>query len=136
MWHCDRFKSVLTEKGRSPVREEDGAPITDVTECILVYAACEKSDEPNPAAVATKCTQEIAKHSQQLKVNTVVLHSFAHLFVELSAPQVALAVLKDVEQQLRAKGFSVVRTPFGWFNALTIEAKGHPLSCVARQIPV
>jgi threonyl-tRNA synthetase len=28
----------------------------------------------------------------------------------------------------------VVRTPFGWFNTLDIQAKGHPLSRVARVI--
>jgi hypothetical protein len=133
MWHCDHFRSEVTEKGRSPVRE-DGEKITDVAECILVYAACEKTDEANPLSVAAKGVAEVAKHLKQLKVDTVVLHSFAHLFVELSAPQVALDVLKDMERQLAEQGFRVARTPFGWFHELTMKAKGHPLSRVARQL--
>ena len=137
IWHCDSFKSKVTEKGRSPLREEVAEPIIDTGECLLIYAACEKVDEADPPAVIERVTAEIAKFARQFKVDTVVLHSFAHLFVELSSPQTALDILKGtslVEAELRADGFTVFSTPFGWFNTLEIKAKGHPISRVAREI--
>ena len=134
IWHCDSFKSKVMQKGRSPLREEVTEPTIDSGECLLVYAACEKVDEADPPEVIERVTAEIVKLARQLKVETVVLHSFAHLFVELSAPQTALDILKGVEAKLRADGFTVFSTPFGWFNTLEIKGKGHPISRVAREI--
>jgi hypothetical protein len=68
----------------------------------------------------------------QLKVATIILHPFAHLFGELSAPEVAINVLSCTQQALINAGLQTYRTPFGWFNTLQIDAKGHPLSRVAR----
>jgi threonyl-tRNA synthetase len=124
----------MTEKGRSPLREEIGEKIIEAGPCLLVYAACEKCDEADPAAVVERAAAEVSKLARQLKVDTVVVHSFAHLFVELSSPQTALEILKGLEVKLGDDGFAVQRTPFGWFNSLEIKAKGHPISRVAREI--
>jgi threonyl-tRNA synthetase len=72
--------------------------------------------------------------TEQLKVRTVVLHPFAHLFAALSTPEVAIEVLSRTQQELVAAGLCCYRTPFGWFNTLQIDAKGHPLSRVARSV--
>ncbi|MEW5852661.1 MAG: threonyl-tRNA synthetase editing domain-containing protein [Myxococcota bacterium] len=136
MWHLDSFRAEVTEKGRSPIRDEvtDETRVVQAAESLLVYAACEKDDEVDPGAIAQRCTDEIIKLATNLGTRTVILHSFAHLFVELAAPQVAVDVLKDVQARLAAQGYTSLRTPFGWFHTLSIQAKGHPLSRVARQI--
>ncbi len=128
-WHVDRFECRITERGRSPLVEEYDDPATVAEEALLVLASVEKKDESAPGRVADEAAAEIAAHAANLKVQTVVLHPFAHLFGQLSKPAVAVQVLKLVEEGLR-----VVRTPFGWFNTLDIQAKGHPLSRVARTI--
>ncbi|MFQ6076023.1 MAG: threonyl-tRNA synthetase editing domain-containing protein, partial [Candidatus Bathyarchaeia archaeon] len=58
----------------------------------------------------------------------------AHLFGELSTPEVAIKTLMLTEEGLVQHGFKVTRTPFGWFNTLELRAKGHPLSRVARRV--
>ncbi len=136
MWHCDSFRSEVTQRGRSPLSEEVTEPVIETGECLLVYAACEKQDEPSPAAVVDQTCAEVTKLARQLKVKTVVLHSFAHLFVELASAKVALDILKAIESKLRSQGFEVFSTTFGWFNTLDIKAKGHPISRVAREIRV
>ncbi|HSJ52977.1 MAG TPA: threonyl-tRNA synthetase editing domain-containing protein [Anaerolineae bacterium] len=133
-WHVDRFKCRITERGRSPVVEEYDDPETVTGEALLVLVSVEKEDEAAPETVASRAVAEIAAHAGNLKVQTVVLHPFAHLFGQLSKPAVAVQVLKMVEEGLRRRGMDVIRTPFGWFNSLEIEAKGHPLSRVARTI--
>ena len=134
IWHVDRFKCVITERGRSKLVEEYTDSETEVAEALLVLASVEKSDEAAPMSVAAKAADEIANLALTLKAQVIVLHSFAHLFGELSSPQTAIAVLKTTEANLQHKNLKVIRTPFGWFNTLDIQAKGHPLSRVARTI--
>jgi len=69
-----------------------------------VYAAFEKADETDAMAVVQRATAEVTKLARQLKVDTIVLHSFAHLFVELSSPQTALDILKGSEARLQEVG--------------------------------
>lgn len=134
--HVDYFTCTITEKGRSKVFEDldRNSRTTAVNEALLVLASVEKQDEINPEIVSKKAIEEISSLAKQLKVNTIVLHPFAHLFAELSKPEVAIEVLKLVQEELLERGFRVVRTPFGWFNTLELKAKGHPLSRVARII--
>ena len=134
MWHVDSFASRVTKRGRSPLTEEVTQPEIAVGDALLVMASIEKSDEASPDVVAKRTAAEIERHAQQLGVDTVVLHSFAHLFGELARPKVAIQVLDQCEAALKAADFQVEHTPFGWFNTLDLQAKGHPLSRVARTI--
>jgi hypothetical protein len=131
-WHVDCFKCRITEQGRSPLVEEYDDPETTAENALLILASVEKRDEAAPEAVARRAAAEIAAHAASLKVQTIVLHPFAHLFGQLSRPATAVEVLQAIEEGLRAQGLAVTRTPFGWFNTLDIRAKGHPLSRVAR----
>lgn len=132
--HVNSFCCTITTKGRSQVYEEYDDPITRVAEALVVLASVERGDERAPGLVAQRASTEVIKLAAQLKVTTVVLHPFAHLFGELSAPEVAIDVLSRTQQELANAGLRSYRTPFGWFNTLQIDAKGHPLSRVARRV--
>ncbi len=132
--HVNSFCCTITTKGRSRVYEAYADPVTRVDEALVVLASVEKGDEGAPEVVAQRASGEIVALATQLKVSTVVLHPFAHLFAELSAPEVAIDVLGRTQQALLQAGLQSRRTPFGWFNSLQIDAKGHPLSRVARQV--
>ena len=130
--HVNSFCCTITTKGRSKVYEDYEDPVTRVEEALIVLSSVERGDEQAPEVVAKRASEELLKLATQLKVTTVVLHPFAHLFAELSAPEVAIAVLSRTQQELVTAGLLCYRTPFGWFNTLQIDAKGHPLSRVAR----
>ncbi|MFQ6124871.1 MAG: threonyl-tRNA synthetase editing domain-containing protein [Candidatus Heimdallarchaeota archaeon] len=135
MLHVDHFSSSITKRGRRSKLVEDynsNSKTTEVDEALLILASVEKQDESSPVSIAKKIVDEIAQLARQLKVNTIVLHPFAHLFADLSSPDIALATLKRTEEGLVQRGFTVTRTPFGWFNTLELRVKGHPLSRVAR----
>lgn len=134
--HVNSFRCTITTKGRSKVYEDYDDPITTVNEALIVFTSVERGDEHAPDMVARRAATEIAKFAEQLKVTTVVLHPFAHLFAELSAPEVAIDILCRTQQELLQAGLRTYRTPFGWFNSLQIDAKGHPLSRVARIVTV
>lgn len=133
-WHVEEFRSAVTEKGRSPQAEEVSEPTVKVRDALLVFLGVETQDEKNPDEVVQKASDEIARHSQVIGVKNIVIHPFAHLFIELSSPEAAMDILQKLEKKLREMSFVVKRTPFGWFNSLEIKAKGHPLSRIARRI--
>lgn len=133
IWHVDAFTAEPTERGRSKLA--DAAPgAVHVEDGLVVFAACEKADEAEPDAVAERAAAAIVEVAKQLGARSVVLHSFAHLFVELSAPAAAKAILDATQARLEALGYTVGQSAFGWFNRLELKAKGHPLSRIARQI--
>lgn len=133
IWHVDGFRAEPTERGRSKVADSEPRTVV-VGDALVVFAAAEKQDEAGPEAVAERATAAIEDVSRQLGERTVVLHSFAHLFVELSSPATARAILDMIEQRLAADGYTVSQSAFGWFNRLELRAKGHPLSRIARQV--
>lgn len=133
MFHVDAFAAEPSERGRSKVA--DAAPESvSIGEGVVVFAACEKQDEAEPAAVAERAVAAIVDIAQRLGVRTVVLHSFSHLFVELSSAPAARDILDAVQRALEERGYTVSATAFGYFNRFDMRTKGHPLSRVARQV--
>jgi threonyl-tRNA synthetase len=132
--HVNSFCCTITTKGRSRVFEPYDDPVTRVDEALVVLASVEQGDEGAPERVAERAAAEIRQLATQLKVSAVVVHPFAHLFGELSAPEVAIEVLQHTHDALLDAGLDSRRTPFGWFNTLQIDAKGHPISRVARVV--
>jgi threonyl-tRNA synthetase editing subunit len=133
IWHVDAFTAEPTERGRSKLADTAPAAV-HIEDGLVVFAACEKADEAEPDAVAERAAAAIAEVAKQLGARALVLHSFAHLFVELSAPAAAKGILDATQARLEAEGYSVGQSAFGWFNRLDLRAKGHPLSRVARQV--
>ncbi len=133
IWHVDAFAAEPTERGRSKLADETPQPVR-VEEALVIFAASEKADELEPDAVAERAVAALVDVARRLGEQTVVLHSFAHLFVELSTPATAKAILDKMQAKLEAQDYSVQQSAFGWFNRLEMRAKGHPLSRVARQV--
>ena len=133
IWHVDTFAAEPAERGRSPLA--DATPqAARIAEGLVVFAAVEKADEAEPEAVADRAAAAIADVARRLGAHDVVLHSFAHLFVELSSPAAAKQILDATQARLGEQGYAVTQSAFGWFNRLELRAKGHPLSRIARQV--
>ena len=125
----------MTQRGRSEVIEQ----VTDenrekrVENALVLFISMEKADEAN-ASIIDRAVDEIGKILDQLKIQTVVLNPFAHLFGELSSLSYAQDALKTLGEKLAGRGHLVTRIPFGWFNEIEMRAKGHPLSRIGRRI--
>ena len=135
IWHVDSFRSTITEKGRSPFVEEPVETETYVEEALIVFSAVEKSDESDPDKTAREAARTIKKHAKKVGAVNVVVHPFAHLFADLGSPESSIRIMDTVNDLLNERGLNSIRTPFGWFNRLEINAKGHPLSRIARSAP-
>ncbi len=134
-FHVDYFWYRVTQRGRSEVID----PVTDenrekrVENALVLFISMEKVDEENTSIIDRGIAENI-KILAQLKIKTVVLNPFAHLFGELSTLEYAQAALKTLAEKLAGQGYDVVRIPFGWFNEIEMRAKGHPLSRIGRRI--
>lgn len=133
IWHVDAFAAEPAQRGRSVLADAAPQPVR-IAEGLVVFAAVEKADEAEPEAVADRAAAAIADVARRLGAHDVALHSFAHLFVELSSPAAAKQVLDATQSRLAAQGYAVAQSAFGWFNRLELRAKGHPLSRIARQV--
>ncbi|MFX0076612.1 MAG: threonyl-tRNA synthetase editing domain-containing protein [Candidatus Hermodarchaeota archaeon] len=132
-FHVDYFRHKVTKKGRSKVIEEisEENKENQVDDALVLFISMEKSDEVK-TDIIEKGINEIEKITKQLKVSTIVIIPFAHLFGQLSSLEYAFESFKTIESQLKLKDYSVLRLPFGWFNELEMKAKGHPLSRISR----
>ena len=132
-FHVDYFRHKVTEKGRSKVIEEilERNKENQVDNALVIFISMEKSDELK-TEIIEKGINEIEKITKQLKVSTIVIIPFAHLFGQLSSLEYAFESFKKIESLLKLKNYSVLRLPFGWFNELEMKAKGHPLSRISR----
>ncbi|MBD3254312.1 MAG: hypothetical protein GF383_04425 [Candidatus Lokiarchaeota archaeon] len=134
-FHCDYFAYETTDRSRSKISEEltEDNKSGKLENVLVLLISVEKKDETRDELIekSVKTIEEIIK---QLKVNNIVLLSFAHLFGKLSTPKFALKSLKKLDARFSKKGFNVLRPPFGWFNELEFKAKGHPLSRISRKI--
>ncbi|MCL4334289.1 MAG: hypothetical protein M1290_07675 [Candidatus Thermoplasmatota archaeon] len=131
-WHLESFRATPTEKGRSKIVEE--ASTVEAENSLLVFANFERSDEANQGETVSKATNEIVSVCRNLKIGTVILDPFAHLFAEPSTPESAVSMLKSLEASLRGNNLQVKRLAFGMFYELEIKAKGHRYSRIARRI--
>ncbi len=126
------FRAEITERGRSALVEAPEPKVIETDDAVLVLAAAEKSDEPDPGKVGALAGKAIASHARALHVQRVAVLPFAHLFADLATAQAAVDALDALVTTLRSRGLAAERAPFGWFRTLDIRAKGHPLSRVAQ----
>ncbi len=114
---------------------EESAVLTDSqTEALTVFCAVESVDEDDPENVVMQAVAEIDKVADQVKVDNIVIYPYAHLSSDLASPELAVTVLKALETELTAEGFSVKRAPFGWYKSFKLSCKGHPLSELSKTI--
>jgi threonyl-tRNA synthetase len=132
--HADHFGYTITEPARSRLREAVAQPAFQVDEVLVALVTVERADEGQPLDVAARAVDELLALAHQVGARRMVLHPFAHLFGDPSAPAIAIEVLDAMAAALRAAGLEVHRSPFGWFTRWDLQAKGHPLSRVARTV--
>ncbi|WP_423791950.1 threonine--tRNA ligase [Methanocaldococcus indicus] len=129
--HADYLE--FEAKQKTKIAEETDNLKGKMEDCLVCFIAVEKEDEKNPESVVNKAIEEIENVISQIKVNNVVIYPYAHLSKNLSSPEVALKVLKSLEERLKNK-YNVLRVPFGWYKAFKLSCKGHPLSELSREI--
>ncbi|HLC77601.1 MAG TPA: threonine--tRNA ligase [Candidatus Nanoarchaeia archaeon] len=130
--HCDyiRFKPLKKALKSAAELSENEKKEHEVKEVLVVLTAVEKGDTLENVKDFIENVKDVSK---QVNAKNIVLYPYAHLSSNLSAPYLALEIMKKAEESL-SKDFKVSRAPFGYYKEFELKVKGHPLSELSREI--
>ncbi|MEN6378764.1 MAG: threonine--tRNA ligase [Methanofastidiosum sp.] len=128
--HSDYLEYEITSKTKIAEEIEDSLKEGRMEDCLSVFVAVEEGDDDS---VIDKAFNEVAEVSKSVKSEKVFLYPYAHLSNNLAPPEIAIKLLKDLENKLKTE-YEVKRAPFGYYKAFKVSCKGHPLSELSRSI--
>lgn len=102
--HSDYLEYEVKDKAlKNPEPISDEQKTGRLDEVLAVFISVEKVDETNPDEVVEKAVKEIEDVASQIKAERIFVYPFAHLSSELAKPDVALEVLRKIEEKLRRR---------------------------------
>lgn len=123
------YRSAQRSLADAPeVRQEEG-----FKDALVVFVHSEAHDEDDPRGVLKKFVKNTKWLAGKFKTKNVVLHSFNHLSTSKSSPEFALSVMDDAAERLGRTGYTVMRTPFGYFNEFKMHVAGDSLAKVFKE---
>ena len=131
--HSDFIEYEITKETSMAEELPDEFRKDRMEEVLAVFTTVESADEDNPYIVEDAAS-EISSIAEQVNTNRIMLYPYAHLSSDLASSQKAVPILKDLEHALRERGYTVKRSPFGYYKAFSLRCKGHPLSELSRTI--
>jgi len=118
------------------LEEAPDAEPGEVADALVAFLHVEPSDvgEERRAKVFKKTLKHLKWLANKRELKTIVLHSFTHLGAENADADEALALFEELAERLRATGYRVELTPFGWFSSWSIDVRGESLAKVYKQL--
>lgn len=108
----------------------------EINETIVVFVHAEASDalEGHQASVLRQSIKHMKWLANKRALKNIVLHSFAHLGGETADPVFAEFFINNAAERLRATGYQVWMTPFGYFCEWDLSVYGDSLAKVWKEI--
>ncbi len=130
-WFCKKFawRPVLKTLEDAP----DASP-DDRSRAVVAFIHVEPGDVEDGSSAETKLVKNAKWVARKWEVQEVVLHSFTHLGEAKADPEQARALIDRAAERLNTAGYDASQTPYGYFNDLSIEAPGHPLARIYKEL--
>ena len=106
----------------------------EVADAAVVFLQVEARDAAGRDDVFRKALKNVKWLANKRELKRVVLHSFTHLGGENAEPDFAGAFISELADRLRATGYEVWITPFGYFNEWDLSVYGESLAKVWKEI--
>ena len=133
--HAEEFEYEAREKAIDNAEKLDKNNKSGKYNNVLVcFTSIERSDEKGLHKICKKAASELRKVGKRVGVKEVVIYPYAHLSDNLASPNIALQLLKELENYAKEEELDVHRAPFGWYKSFSIKCIGHPLAEVSRTI--
>jgi len=132
--HCEHFEYTIREeavKNPEPLENNGHGEFQNV---LVAFCTVEKEDEPDHEQVVRGVSESVAEVARSVHTNNILVYPYAHLSSSLASRDPAIKILRGVSENLRADGFSVHRSPFGYYKSFQLHCLGHPLSELSRTI--
>jgi hypothetical protein len=105
-----------------------------VNDAAVVFLHVEAQDKAQRSKALTKSVKNVKWLANKRGLKNVVLHSFTHLGGDTAAPEFAQDFLKAMAERLRATGYQVWLTPFGYVCEWDLAVYGESLAKVFKAI--
>ena len=133
--HCEYFEYAVREQAvKNPEMLDDSSKGGKYENTLVAFCTIEKEDEANPTEVIDRSAASIAEVADSVHTNQLLVYPYAHLSSSHSSRDQAISILQGVEKSLTEKGYSVHRSPFGYYKSFNLRCLGHPLSELSRTI--
>ncbi|NHI82763.1 MAG: hypothetical protein EAX81_00480 [Candidatus Thorarchaeota archaeon] len=126
MFHVSHFWYIAEEdESKESAKETLG-------ESLLVWIQSERHDQDDRSGVLRKMVKNIRWLCDKVNVDSVVLHSFAHLSDSKSRSSFAKSIIVETAKRLQDRGFKVHIVPFGQFNEFEMHVEAPSLAKVFK----
>jgi threonyl-tRNA synthetase editing subunit len=105
-----------------------------VENAVVVFLHAEEKDALERAVVFRQTLKHVKWLANKRELGNVVLHSFTHLGGTNAPAEFARSFLEELAERLRATGYEVWTTPFGWFCEWDLSVHGDSLAKVWKEI--
>jgi len=105
-----------------------------VAETVVVFVHAEERDAAQRDSVFKKTLKHVKWLANKRGLRNVVLHSFTHLGATSAPAEFAEVFLVELAERLRATGYGVWITPFGWFCEWDLSVYGDSLAKVWKEV--
>jgi hypothetical protein len=123
------FKTASKSLPQAPdIQMEDSLENT-----VVVFYHAEKEDEEKGKGVLEKLIKNIKWLAGKFATKNVVIHSFNHLSSSKASPEYSEELIKQAIERLQNAGYTVMCTPFGYFNEFLIHVGGESLAKVFKE---
>lgn len=131
LWYCDKFNWTPAIKTLENVPDSEPGQFNEV---LVAFVHVEPADVEEGSSAEKKLLKNLKWLAKKWDKQSIVLHSFTHLGENKAEPEQALELLNRVQQRLINTGYQVVQTPYGYFLDLDMQAKGHPLARIYKEL--
>lgn len=111
-----------------------GAAPGEARDALVAFLSVEPRDLADEAHAIRACAKHLKWMAGKRGLTRAVLHSFAHLGGEPAEPARVVALLEALAARLRAVGYEVLQTPFGYSCAWELAVFGEPLAKVWKEL--
>ncbi len=101
---------------------------------VVVFFHAEKDDEEKGKPLLDKIVKNIKWIAGKFSTKNVVIHSFNHLSASKASPEFSQQLIESTAARLREGGYTVLCTPFGYFNEFRIHVGGESLAKVFKEL--
>jgi hypothetical protein len=133
MFQATRFSFQPYQKMLDDVPDADPIPVA-VKDAVVVFIHAEAEDEDRRSKVLTKAAKNVKWLAGKEGWRRAVLHSFDHLGTSKAEPAWADAFIADLAERLRAVGYEVLITPFGYTCIWDLAVRGEAIAKVYKEL--
>jgi hypothetical protein len=131
MFYVEHWWYRTASKSLPEAPEAEGEETVD--NAAVVFFHVEAKDEKDRNGTLKKFLKNTKWLAGKFDTKNVVFHSFNHLGMSKSSPEFARDLRDEAVERLEKTGFSVMCTPFGYFNEFKMHVAGDSLAKVFKE---